>query len=683
MRGPLQKARPEHDGLLRHLEQAQLARSQQQAGDLRIYCSWKQVPRHLKSRNQWKDEARAVGRGEKPAAIFQWRDHASQHSDVDLPGGTELRFSSRSFTGESVHLFDEHQTRPYKPRPITTAHRIAWNLFGKNASKDGHLWWSESRSCWVTCSGRLVQSKVKQHIGGKETYGVFGGRQTHFGLIDLDLHGGDRSVFLDQFKVLLAEFHGKNGWHFQIENEDAKGVHLIQVFFNARWTDEYTRELREQLRLLDDKHPELAERAHRAGMKSIAQLEIYPDPHQGVRLPLCRGRTMLLDKPLGLIYDNRRKDYLPDVEKYIRWVYRPSGYMPAQAVYDYIKERLVIPGAAAKTAVKKQSKASSPSGVAALGPMKGRFTQVLTDFWLGKNNPPDSLNAAIRLLSLVLPFYLETEQQAIALIEQYIDELPSWRFSDRLWAGNRKEISRVVKTTVRQAFNDFAGQDDPELSKKKLTKTVEAWKRRGFDPTDKSTWKSVCTTKPPKTSFSWTPREIFDLLALKDVLKTDLATISKVVKHFVNIVKSHPGECSVGFVRALLEEFNISCGHNGKANQFLSALRQLGWIYIRVSERPPVRHLDGSITTGRARAYGVGEELAHKFEEVNTNTSKREASTKECFRFPPASIIASHRNMQNDFTAAFEGHHRLKNTRGSPGRCEFPERNEHVQSSLS
>ena len=154
----------EHEGLLRRLEQSRRARTIEQAGDLKIYSSWKQVPQHLKSRNQWKDEARAVRRGEKPAAIFQWREHASQHSDVDLPGGTKVRFNSRSFSGESVHLFDEKQTRPYKPRPKTTAHRIAWNLFGKNASKDGHLWRNESRGCWVTCSGRLLESHLKQHI---------------------------------------------------------------------------------------------------------------------------------------------------------------------------------------------------------------------------------------------------------------------------------------------------------------------------------------------------------------------------------------------------------------------------------------------------------------------------------------------------------------------------------------
>ena len=670
----MKKEQAEHEGLLRILERSRLARTHQVA-DRKVYTSWKQVPSDLKTRSQWRDEARDVRRGEKPAAIFQWREAAVQHSDVDLPGGSKVQFSNRSFSGESVHLFDEHQTRPYKARPKTAARHSVWKLFRRSASKDNHLWWSEPRADWVTCSGRLQESHFNQHVVGKEIYGILAGSQTHFGLIDLDLHHGDPAIFLAQFKVLLDEFHGHDGWHFQVAQENAGGVHLSQVFSEPRWTNEYTRELRERLRKLDAPHPELAERAHRARMRSIAELEIYPHPTQGVRLPLCRGRTMLLDKPLGLIYDKQRKDYVPDVEKYICWVNQPSAYMPAKAVYKYVKERLVTPGAESKVAAKKQPKAPRPSGVPALGPLKGRFTQFLIDYWTGAHNPPDSLNTAIRLLSLVLPFYLSSEQQAVSLIEKYIDELPCWTFSDRLSSGNRKEVSRIVQSTVRHAFNGFGGQDDPELSKKKLTKTVEAWKRKGFSPVDKSTWKTICI-KSSKTSFCWTPREIHDLLSLKDILKTDLHTTSKVVKHFVTLVKSHPGECSVGFVKQVLEGVGIACGHNGKANQFLAALTQLDWIYVRVSERPPIRHLDGSITTGRARAYGVGEELVHKFEESNTNTVNHEASKNECYELPPASIIASHRKMQFDGASVHEGHQRMKNTRGSPGWSEILARNE-------
>src|SRR5207244_6354958 len=32
-----------------------------------------------------------------------------------------------------------------------------------------------------------------------------------------------------QLRVLLQEFHGKEGWHFQVANENAGGVHLLQA----------------------------------------------------------------------------------------------------------------------------------------------------------------------------------------------------------------------------------------------------------------------------------------------------------------------------------------------------------------------------------------------------------------------------------------------------------------------
>ena len=152
-----------------------------------------------------------------------------------------------------------------------------------------------------------------------------------------------KSIFLEQFQVLLNEFHGKDRWHYQVSDDNAGGVHLIQVFPDLVPVSECRARLRDTLQELDRTHPELAEKARAAGMKSLGQLEIYPDRHHGFRLPLCQGRTMLLHKPLPKVFDKRYKREIPDVIRYVSWLTRPHAYMPAEDVFNYVAARLRDP----------------------------------------------------------------------------------------------------------------------------------------------------------------------------------------------------------------------------------------------------------------------------------------------------------------------------------------------------
>ena len=139
--------------------------------------------------------------------------------------------------------------------------------------------------------------------------------------------------------------------------------------------------------------------------------------------------------------------------------------------------------------------------------MKGRYADVITEFWTGEGKP-DTLNDGIRLLALMLPYYLD-EIEAVDLIEQYIDELPDDSFSDRLSSGKRSDVSRVVRNTVKAVYDGNRGQPDPQLSKDKLDLTHQAWQRRGFNPTDKSTWKKTTQTGLAPSlapDFNWTLR---------------------------------------------------------------------------------------------------------------------------------------------------------------------------------
>src|SRR5262249_30796128 len=149
-------------------------------------------------------------------------------------------------------------------------------------------------------------------------------------------------------------------------------------------------------------------------------------------------------------------------------------YMPAEEVFQFVKARLRPPQRqpAPKTPTKPRNKQTGrPGSLGSLGKMKGRYAGVLSDFWSGRLVVPDTLNTGIRLLALVLPYYLE-EEEARNLIEKYIDELPDRSFSDRLSSGNRIEVSRIVAKTVRQVYSGNGGQPDPELSSTKLQATV-------------------------------------------------------------------------------------------------------------------------------------------------------------------------------------------------------------------
>jgi hypothetical protein len=176
----------------------------------------------------------------------------------------------------------------------------------------------------------------------------------------------------------------------------------------------------------------------------------------------------------------------------------------------------------------------------------------------------------------------------------------------RLSSGNRAEVSRVVKNTVRQAYHGNAGQADPSTSTRKLQATAQAWQRKGFDPTDKSTWNRSTTTGTITLApdFTWTPQELEHLAQMQLLLHTDVGTVASAVRHVLRMVKGHQGEIAVGLVKQVLA--------------------------------------DGKQRRGRARTYGVGEAMLHKFQPVvesgakvlpllpNTNTNKNLYITSHC-----------------------------------------------------
>ena len=279
-----------------------------------VYRGWGYVPSGLKTRNQWDDEYRRVLSGTNSAGILIWPETVEVRDDDGNPTGFE------DVRCRSVRLYRRDQTRAYEPTARDKAHRLFFDIFIRPCSRERYGWWNEDEGGWRCVWNALSKSQVRSHVHGTAIYGVYGGSQSRFVAIDHDLHGGDEEVFVEQLRILLNELGGRDGWHLQVADQNAGGVHLLKVVALTDLTD-LRASLRSTLQLLDRKYPEQAHKAQAAGMKPLGEVEIYPDPKQVFRLPLCRGRSMLLDHPLPLIENARAQNGLvQDVEGYMKWL---------------------------------------------------------------------------------------------------------------------------------------------------------------------------------------------------------------------------------------------------------------------------------------------------------------------------------------------------------------------------
>jgi hypothetical protein len=577
---------------------------------------WENKPVELDTRTQWTRHNRKVSKGEKPIAILLYEVTRKKF----VGDGSERKANETVVILREIPLYAFEQTRKFHPTARTLAIRALATTFLRYSNRYHYIWHNDGG--WITCSGKLPLDRFEEHLRQREIYGVrSNGRWTYFGGIDLDLHHGDHDIFLDQLNILLDEFHGRDGWHFQVADELAKGVHLLQVLLDSVDYHLYRKNLRLKLEALDNKYPELAMRAKRAGMKSLKELEIFPNVNNGLRLPFCRGRSLLLDGPLEKI--KYRKQYAVDVERYIDWINNPTKYMPRSDVTSYISERLIprFPiQVSNKICVSEQvinsNAVMSENNNKRSNVMKGRFALDIQTFWTGINTPPDTLNRAILLIANIAPHYYSESLNAISAIEALIDDLPDIGFSDRLSSGNRADVSRVVVHAVSKAFQSYQTATE---SNAKLTATFQAWTEKGFHPFDKSTWGDISGSMKLGADFDWTDAEKTVLSATQNILKTDAINTAHFLKYLIRIIAGHDGEIAITFVEQLMVKNGIKKGshRDRKANALMKLLLEKGLIVLLSESRWHPRQTDKSQSRGIARRYGIGAALKNKF--VNDN----------------------------------------------------------------
>ena len=568
------------------------------------FFSWDDVPEDYATASQWPRHGRKVREKQTPAArvvtpaTFKKGERFVSEARILEDDGDTI-----TVIADEIPLYHESQTRPYTARDRTLDYFGYEDIFYTYCRKDRFIYWQDTapddppqnwKPGWrnhqsghaLDPNRRLTPADVRAHLNHTRLYGVVAGTWTRFVMIDLDLHGGDRDVFLDQLRVLLGRFWAHGGWHLEAKTDGIGGVHLIRAFPVCRRTADQVSKLKVRLIELDAQHPELRQRATEAGMPSLADLEVYPqESGNGVRLPLGRGRTVLLDQPLGTV--THRGKLLPNLHTYLRWMHDPSrAYMAADDVIEYVQTRLATVVQKPKPeAVHPVKGDNSPiDSVKVFGPLRGRFRQVLVEFYTGKLAPQGSLNAGTVLGARALWLEQVNEDTATEILGQYLRDLPDVGVSGRLERGEFDEIDRVIRNTVRSVYRNNGGQTDPDFSSALLARTAEAWRRAGFRFSDKSTWATAnfVTEAPQPVALT---DELRHRIAgpMADALKvSDLALAVEVTEYVVGVVaarqQSGSGLSISYFKKVIQQEFGIPCGANGKVNKVVKVMRDLGLI---------------------------------------------------------------------------------------------------------
>jgi hypothetical protein len=457
------------------------------------------------------------------------------------------------------------------------------------------------------------------------TIGIRGGRHTKWGAIDLDLHAGDKDVFLEQLRLLLSAFHATAGWHYDVGEG---GVHLCQVFPRMPvlvWRHRVRRALRE----LDENYPEIAKQARHAGMKALGELELYPDPAHGVRLPLSAGRTALLDQPLmPVLY---RKKMVQDVIGYLEWV-RAVGkvYMPIMQVLAFVSNAVKVRTRKMSLStnivkeidlyykhppIQESSPAQPLSSLPAI-PLKGRFARELVAFWSGNPSTIPNIHHAVIQTARMLPYELDDPQDAIDLLHQYVEALPvlnSQSYSDP------KQRNAQIRSRVQKVYHGDGWLNDMEASAQKLARTAHSWHQQGVFISRKETW-----IVRARRQWQFTQEEQATILRIiPPVLKCDEQTAISAVQRFLGFVSLHSGNAiPMTAVPTILQGLSIRWGKHGKAGRFVRALKGLGWI-----DHTQHRYISrGGTGMGEARRYWIAENVRHHFTDVDQGAVPRTPS---------------------------------------------------------
>ncbi|MBI2806078.1 MAG: hypothetical protein HYX68_13945 [Planctomycetes bacterium] len=595
----------------------------------RYFQEWSTAKLHgYQTRNQWSLEDRKPIKGEKASAFFIDLEHIEEFHrklgvglvDVIDYNGHEYRVTAR------IPLFHQSQTRPAKIQQRTKDYVHFSRLYNLSLHKyiENQDHWKHHRSQELFESEPWKQnffgvSKIKRHINGLEVLGGFAGDRVKVCYLDLDLHKGESaSVFLDGVRVILAaipellqDLHGSR-LHFQIADRDAAGIHVGFLLDQPSESEDMAAAVRLWLGELADRHHELHEAWITSGFRPWIKTEVFPCKTNGFRLPLCRGRTMLVDRPLVLLPNGKQ-----DLCAFMAFLNGTTPTMPTDNVVKYLAERLKTPDPA-PAKVNQQGPTKTGPRLATPKPdtlsqktriiWKGRTRPTLVRFWLGHYNPKGSLNEVLavncRLATLFLP---EQEERAAECLDTFVKELPehAWACSSRLERQDWATISNDLHRILSRAYKGTLKQKYEHESAQKLNLVASHWRSIGFNPFDKTTWHQ--TEEKVKLVIDWTEKDIADFQVLRHHFgrARDIAPVTLVNRCVELVIRKEQENkpIALNYWQIFFEDrFGLACRDTGnrKHQRLVQELIELGIMAVTH------KHI---YTTHKATKYDVGRRV--------------------------------------------------------------------------
>lgn len=594
---------------------------------LRTFESWSEVTKDFKTRKQWLRAGRRVGKQEAPSARVVCPELI--FSGEEIPHEATILDEQDDFsivTDQITTLFHESQTNAYTPKPRTKAYWEFEEIFLRYARKDSWIrktdksgaeqedWITEHENPFETNvhrSNRLSDQHIRQHINQKQIIGIKGGRFTRSVVIDLDFHGRDLELFERQAEILLDRFHGTGTWHYQVKRHDVTGLQLIQVFEKPRELETAVAEIRDILVQLDMENPDQSTAAKSCGMKSLANLEIYPTPNNGngVRLPLCRDREMFLDAPLPLQKIGERE--VQNVEAYIAWLTDPNRkYMPKEQILGYLHYH-----AYQAPRTRSKTKPSSTSmEVSSKKRWKGNMRKLLYEFWVDGNHNDIPLNEHLVVIGRLAAAFGYSDKEICEGLERMVRSLPESArdCSSRLLSGAFKKIDRVIQSTAEYVCNPTGHQPMNKESKEIFAGALSNW--QGFDPLNTKTWKV-----PIEKAFvapNWTDEQIRRLVAFfkKPLFVKDEVLIMRFINAIVQLtcVKEKEGngwgtEYLMKWMKSNFPE--IKCGNDQKRQNIIDCLKDEGIIRQVIRGRAFMYATHWTLGSVARQAYGFTDDV--------------------------------------------------------------------------
>ncbi|WP_197996886.1 hypothetical protein [Gimesia chilikensis] len=593
-----------------------------------MHDDWRIVPKEYATRNRWTLQFRKVKPKQSPAAQFR------------IVQTRKLETVDHEFDSEKyISLYHVSQTSPVKKTPLNVSRHLFYRCFVEPADRNKLIKWTQGAwehdgddKYWDAEADNWSWRHFKEsfglqnsidHIWGKEIYGIFGAKSSYCLIIDLDYHNKGLVLFLNRLSALLELFHGQHRCHYQVSENNAGGVHLILFFGNNSSLESRRRWLWRQLAGADRKDPEL-NFTKGSEYDPKFNVEVYPDTQRGVRLPLARGRTMLLDRPLDLITSRGKETQ--DVVGYIQWLGDSNRqYLPKDDVYQYVVERLDVRPAEIKEQKQQKTvvqKATKPQKQEKRS-LKGKTRGAIVGFWKDGNLEYFiHLNSAINTTLHAMRAEGLSEEDAVDVVMSYVEGLPDKTVSSRL--DDLPEVRRVAERTANKIW------DSPVSGK--WQKSQERWNNIGFRVSDKTTW--VVTSKKhedvvvdcPQLEFSEEEksqliREMTPLLVgSKQAQKQEKQDeVIRAVAYFLRYVRCCPREIPVSALPHVLCDYDIKIKSHDKQTQFLRLLTEWDWIYVRIEYCHPEKHRTKT-GSNRARAYGVGKAFTERLQAVVVET---------------------------------------------------------------